>query len=285
MGWLANGEKEDVPRTEATKSTPALHYERAGDAGPAVLLVMGLGMQGRVWDPQVRDLCADHRVAFFDNRGIGKSDALSGRPTILDFASDALRVADACGFSQFHVVGVSLGGMIAQEIALSAKERVTSLTLIATHAGGPFGLTPRLAGLVAFARSFAGPRSQRIRALQDLLYPKEFLATVDQAKLDARMKLQVGERAAPRTMVGQLFAVVRHDTRRRLDGIVAPTLVIRPDRDILVRPTHSNHLARGIRRSTLLSVPDAGHGVTFQGAELVSDAIRKHVAETERSLS
>jgi len=271
-----------VPRTE---STPSLHFERQGEKGPAVLLVMGLGMQGRVWEPQARDLSQDHRVVFFDNRGIGKSDALSGRPSVRDFAADALRVADACAFSRFHLVGVSLGGMIAQELALSAKDRVRSLTLIATHAGGPFGLAPHLPGLTAFLRSFVGSREGRIRALQDLLYPPEFLAVVDKDKLDARMKLQVGERAAPRTVVGQLMAVARHDTRARLGGIEAPTLVIRPDLDVLVRPSHSNRLARGIKRSTLLSVPDAGHGVMFQGASVVSEAIRTHVAETERSTS
>lgn len=279
---VAKGEKGAVPRTD---SSPSLHFERHGEKGPPVLLVMGLGMRGRVWDSQVRDLSADHRVAFFDNRGIGQSDPLSGRPTMGDFAKDALRVADACGFSRFHLVGVSLGGMISQEIALGAKDRVKSLTLIATHAGGPFGLAPRLAGLTAFARSFIGPKSGRLQALQELLYPAPFLAVVDKANLEARMKLQVGDRARPRTVMGQLLAVARHDTRGRLDGIEAPTLVIRPDLDILVRPSHSNELARGIRRSTLLAVPDAGHGVIFQGATIVSNAIRKHVAETEQSVS
>jgi len=250
-----------------------------------VLLVMGLGMQGRVWDPQIQDLAADHRVVWFDNLGIGKSDALRGRPTVGDFADDAARVADAAGFERFHLVGVSLGGMIAQELALRATHRVRSLTLIATHPGGPLGLVPHLEGLTAFARSFAGPRATRLRALQDLLYPPAFLATVDKAKLDARMKLQVGERAAPRTVVGQLFAVLRHDTRRRLGDIVAPTLVIRPDKDILVRPGHSDALAKGIRGAKLVAVPEAGHGVTFQSAKLVSDAIRGHVAEVERSVS
>lgn len=271
-----------MPRTE---SIPSLHYEQTGARGPNVLFVMGLGMQGRVWGPQIEDLTADHRVVSFDNRGIGQSERLRGRPTVADFADDAARVADAAGFASFHLVGVSLGGMIAQELALRAPRRVRSLVLIATHPGGPLGLVPLPRGLAAFARSLVGPRDGRLRAMQDLLYPPEFLATVDKAKLDARMKLQVGDRAAPRTLAAQLFAVMRHDTRRRLGQISAPTLVIRPDKDILVRPTHSDRLARGIPRARLVSVPDAGHGVTFQGAKLVSDAIRGHVAEVERSLS
>lgn len=271
-----------MPRTE---TTPSLHFETTGARGSAVLLVMGLGMQGRVWEPQVKDLSADHRVVMFDNRGIGKSDRLHGRPTIRDFADDAARVADAAGFERFHLVGVSLGGMISQELALRAPHRVRSLTLIATHPGGPFGVLPHVEGLTAFVRSLMGSRDARVRALQKVLYPPEFLAKVDKAQLDARMKLQVGDRAAPRTLAAQLFAVVRHDTRSRLAGIIAPTLVIRPDKDILVRPAHSDILARGIPGARLMPVPEAGHGVTFQSAKLVSDAIRAHVAEVERSVS
>lgn len=268
-----------------TTSEPSLHYERVGERGPAVLLVMGLGMQGKVWEPQVRELSRDHRVAIFDNRGIGKSAALVGFPTMGDLAGDALRVADACGFDTFHLVGVSLGGMIAQELALREKGRVASLTLIATHPGGPLGLVPRLSGVVAFVRSLVGPREGRLEAMKALLYPEEFLATVDPARLDARMKLQLGERAAPRTLLGQLGAVARHDTRAKLHAIDAPTLVVRPDRDILIRPSHSNRLARGIRRAKLHAVPDAGHGVIFQGADEVSHAIRLHVAEAEAGAS
>lgn len=264
-----------------TASAPRLSYERFGDAGPRVLLVMGLGMQGKVWQPQVEDLSRDHRVVTFDNRGIGKSDPLTGAPHVRDFASDARRVADEVGFETFHVVGVSLGGMIAQELALLEPARVRSLTLIATHAGGPLGLAPEPKGLLAFARSFVGPREGRIRALQELLYPAAFLAKVDKAKLDARMKLQLGDRARPRTVLGQLLAVARHDTRERLRELRTPTLIVRPDLDILVRPSHSDWLASRLPNARLERVSEAGHGITFQSASLVSRLIREHVRANE----
>jgi pimeloyl-ACP methyl ester carboxylesterase len=264
-----------------TVSAPRLSFERFGDAGPRVLLVMGLGMQGKVWQPQVEDLARDHRVVVFDNRGIGKSDPLTGAPSVLDFARDALRVADEAGFDTFHVVGVSMGGMIAQELSLLEPARVCSLTLIATHAGGPLGIAPEPRGFFAFVRSFVGPRAGRIRALQEVLYPAEFLETVDKAQLAARMKLQVGDRARPRTVLGQLFAVVRHDTRSRLHGLRTPTLILRPDKDILVRPSHSDLLAARIPNARLERVSDAGHGITFQSASLVSRSIREHVRAHE----
>ncbi len=271
-----------MPRTD---SSPSLHYDVHWEGpraeAPPVLLVMGLGMRGRVWEPQVGDLARDHRVATFDNHGIGQSDPMRGLPRMHDFARDALRVADQVGFGSFHLVGVSMGGMISQELALVAPERVRSLTLIATHAGGPLGIVPVPTGIVGFLRSVIGPKSGRVRALQELLYTPEFLASADKRELDTRTRLQFGEPAAPRTMFAQLLAVARHDTRDRLGVIAAPTLVIRPDRDLLVRPSHSTHLARGIRGARLLAIPDAGHGLAFQRAEQISAAIRAHVAEAE----
>ena len=244
---------------------------------------MGLGMRGSVWRPQLDDLARDHRLVYFDNRGIGQSAPMAGHPTVRDFADDALRVADAVGWPRMHVVGVSLGGMIAQELTLGHPERVVSLTLIATHAGGPLGIVPRLRGLLGFARIQLGPKAQRVRLLQELLYTRDFLAVVDKDRLDERMQAQVGQRAHPRTIVAQVGAVLRHDTRTRLRTIAAPTLVVRPGADILVRPLHSDRLAKYIPGARMLSIPDAGHGVTFQSAREVSAAIREHVAATSRT--
>ena len=260
-----------------------MFYETAGDVGSPILLVMGLGMRGRIWEPQVLDLSKDHRVICFDNRGIGESEAFAGQLTIRDFAADAVRVADAAGWQRFHVVGVSLGGMIAQEIALAHADRVMSLTLIATHAGGPLGMLPKLDGLVAFVKALAGPAHQRVAALQQLLYTKEFLQTIDQAALDRRMQAQTGKRAHPRTLIGQLLAVLRHDTRARLGDVTMPTLIIRPGRDVLVRATHSDHLARSIPGARMVRFDGAGHGVTFQEARGVSAAIREHVQSVEQA--
>ena len=260
-----------------------MFYETAGDTGSPILLVMGLGMRGRIWEPQVTDLSKDHRVIYFDNRGIGESAAFAGQLTIRDFAADAMRVAEAAGWQRFHVVGVSLGGMIAQEMALAHPDRVMSLTLIATHAGGPLGMVPKIDGLIAFVKAMVGPAHQRVAALQQLLYTKEFLATIDQAALDRRMQAQTGKRAHPRTLVGQVLAVMRHDTRARLGELTMPTLIIRPGRDVLVRSTHSDDLAQRIPGSRMVRFDGAGHGVTFQEARGVSSAIRDHVAAASLS--
>jgi len=261
-----------------TKDAPRIAFDSSGNTGPKVLLVMGFGMRGHVWKPQIEDLSKDHHVAWFDNRGIGES-ALPERPFHMrDLAQDVLRVADALDWQRFHTVGVSLGGMVSQELALMAPRRVQSLTLVATHAGGPLGLAPTATGLGHWVRAAFGPQAGRVQALTQLLYTRTFLDSIDPVQLRERMHAHVGIKPPVRTALMQLLAVMRHDTRRRLKHVSVPTLVVKPESDVLVRPFHSDVLHQGIPGAELLSVPDAGHGVTFQGAQAVNAAIRAHVS-------
>lgn len=249
-----------------------------GEGRPRLLMVMGFSMRGNVWLPQVQGLGGEHTLAWFDNRGIGESDLPPTTFRMAELAQDALRVADTLGWARFHVVGVSLGGMISQEIALAAPERVQSLTLIATHAGGPTGVFPTLKGFFHWVQAAFGPQSGRVHNLTRLLYPESFLATVDPADLRARMLLQVGQRPRTRTALMQLWAVILHNTRARLPGVRSPTLVVKSEADLLVRPHHSDFLHQNIPGARLVSIPDAGHGLTFHAAATVNEAIREHVA-------
>jgi pimeloyl-ACP methyl ester carboxylesterase len=266
---------------QRTTSTPRIAYRLEGDAGPPVLLVMGFGMSGVVWRPQVEELRASHRVVWYDHLGVGASEAAPPWPTMASMAKDALRVLDDVGFESAHVVGVSMGGMIAQELALAAPSRVRSLTLVATHAGGVRAALPTVEGLVRFAQANLGAPSERVAALQRLLYTPEFLASVDRAAMTARMKDMVGERAPRATVRGHLGAVLRHRTTARLGGVRAPTLVVRPGRDVLIRPKNSDVLARLIPGARVARFDDAGHGVTFQSAAALNQAIARHVAAAE----
>lgn len=265
-----------------TEGPVRIAYQTNGrEQGPRLLMVMGFGMRGNVWLPQVQGLGDDHSLVWFDNRGIGESDLPPTTFRMGELAADAVRVADALGWSQFHVVGVSLGGMVAQEIALAVPDRVRSLTLIATHAGGPLGVFPTFKGFFHWVQAAFGPQSGRVHNLTRLLYPPSFLATVDPADLAVRMKLQVGTRPPPRTALMQLWAVIRHNTRRRLASLQTPTQVIKPEADLLVRPFHSDFLAAQIPGARLVPIPDAGHGLTFHAAAAVNAAIRGHVATHE----
>jgi 3-oxoadipate enol-lactonase len=113
-----------------------IKWESSGD-GPPLLLIQGLGYGRWAWDPIVPGLAARHRVVVFDNRGIGDSEKPDGPYTAAEMAGDALQVLDEAGIDRAHVLGASLGGMIAQELAVAAPERVDKLVLCCTTPGGP----------------------------------------------------------------------------------------------------------------------------------------------------
>jgi pimeloyl-ACP methyl ester carboxylesterase len=265
-----------------TTSSPRIAYSSEGEAGPRVLLIMGFGMTGGIWRPQIDGLRQDHRVAFYDHLGLGESDPLRVVPTMVSMAHDVLRVLDALGWQDAHVVGVSMGGMIAQELALTAPSRLRSLTLIATHAGGFRAITPRPEGLARFTQANLGGSRGRLAALKRLLYTSDYLRTIDVERIDARVTAMAGKRAPTGTIMGHLAAVTLHRTRRRLAQIRLPTLIVRPAQDILVHPRNSDILARHIPGARVVHFEDAGHGVTFQCAAALNAEIRRHIADSEQ---
>ena len=264
-----------------TATRPRIAYDVHGDSGSNVLLIMGLGMRGEVWGPQVTALREAHRVATFDHRGLGGSED-SDKPlwTMKDMARDAARVMDDLGWDRAHLVGVSMGGMVAQELALLHPKRFMSLTLIATQAGGPSGWVPPADGAVNFARTLVGGGG-RLAALQALLYPPEFVASMDAGKMQEQLAVRFGTPSPRSTMLGQVSAVMRHDTRSRLPRLRVPTLVVRPGKDRLVDSTRNDDLAKLIPGATLVRLDDAGHGVTFQCADALNAMLLSHFAAAE----
>lgn len=264
-----------------TPTTPFLNFNVYGDAGSPVLLIMGFGMRGAMWQPQVEELQKRHRVMTFDHRGLGESGPVESRLRMADLAFDALRVAAAGSFGAMHVVGVSLGGMVAQELALAAPNRVRSLTLIVTQAGGPVGWLPTLEGTKLFLKANRASGPGRLRALEELLYPRAFLETCDRRALGQRMRDTISVLAPQATRLAQLRAVLGHDTRQRLGGLRMPTLIVRAGQDVLIRPERSDELSRLIPHAKVLRFDDAGHGVAFQCAHALNTNLLQHFAAAE----
>ena len=265
-----------------TESHPRLCYSVSGSAGPRLLLIMGYGMRGLVWREQIEGLKTDHQVLTYDHPGLGRSAPAEARPTMRTMGRHALRILDELGWDETHLVGVSMGGMISQELVLRAPSRFRSLTLIATHAGGLTTFLPSVKGLSLFVRGNLQNGRARVETLQKLLYTPDFVARVDRVDLARRMRDALGDRAPRDTLLGHLHAVARHRTRSRLSAITTPTLVVRPGRDILVRPSNCDLLHRHIPGSRLVRFDDAGHGVTFQEADALNEAIRDHVSRHEK---
>jgi pimeloyl-ACP methyl ester carboxylesterase len=199
-------------------------------------------------------------------------------------ADDAARILDDLSWNRAHVVGVSMGGMIAQELALRTPDRCQSLTLVATHGGAPIASMPTAKGMWLFLKGLFGGRTMRLKSLPRLLYPDEFIRSMGD-DLRKHLDVRLGRPPALRTVFGQLYAVLRHSTESRLEEIETPTLLVRPGRDILIRPTQTDRLAARIPNAEVLRFDDAGHGVTFQKAAELNAALRAHFARSAAQIS
>jgi 3-oxoadipate enol-lactonase len=219
---------------------------------------MGWGGDHSAWAFQVAALAADFDVIALDNRGAGQSDAPDTRYTIAGMADDVVGLMDQLGVRHAHICGASMGGMIAQELALRHPERVLSLQLHCTTAG-----VDRYGQLVIdnFLRVKArGDREEFARfALPWLLSRNTFAERPD--FVDAWI-LKAVEYAFPTSLTGlsrQSEAIRAHDTRDRLPSLRVPTLITTGSEDILVPPSASVDLHALIPGSELARIPDAGH--------------------------
>lgn len=251
-------------------------YGVEGDQGSPVLLIMGFGMSGRAWRPVFEAQREAHRVCWYDARGLGDSSE-GDDPTqhcLEGLAADAVALMDHLGWSDAHVAGVSMGGMVAQHVALSYRPRVRSLTLIATHAGGGMHrVLPSPRGLALFALANIRRGEGRLRALQALLYSPEGRAGA-MAQVDPQDLATLSRPASATVRRNHLASILRHDTRAALHALEGlPTLVIKPGGDVLVPPACSDELARRVPGARLVTFPRAGHGVLREEAAAVNAAM------------
>jgi pimeloyl-ACP methyl ester carboxylesterase len=256
-----------------------LSYARAGE-GPAVLFVQGVGIVGEGWRPQVDALKSDFTCISFDNRGIGESTVLGPHPLSVEaMAEDALAIMDGERIDRFHLVGHSLGGVIAQEIALRAASRIRSLSLLCTFARGKQGARLGLDILVSGLRMKLGTRSMRRKAFLELVMPKAHIASLaDVDAYCAELAPLFGHDLAdqPAIAMKQLSALGRYDAVDRLASLTVPTLVISAAHDRIALPAYGKELAAAIPGAKYVELEDVGHGVTLHRPELVNDLLRRH---------
>jgi pimeloyl-ACP methyl ester carboxylesterase len=243
-----------------------LFYAEAGQ-GDCLLLLTGLGGDHLAWAFQLAPFAARYRVVAFDNRGAGQSDAPDVPYSTRLMAEDALGLLDALGIPHAHVLGVSLGGMIAQELALAAPHRVRSLHLGCTLARPD----PFLRAVVAAWREVRTrlDRATALRAMAPWLFAP---ATYNQRpEVVERLLASALTHPFPQSLTGflrQVEAVQGHDTRDRLGEIRCPTLVSVGADDMLVGPRFARELADGIPGAALVVVPEAGHVYFWERPEV-----------------
>jgi 3-oxoadipate enol-lactonase len=246
-----------VAQQFAERAGVRIAYESEG-VGPPLLLVHGLGYDRFGWGPLPQLLARDFRVVRHDNRGLGESDAPPGPYSVGELAEDALAVLDAEGLERAHVVGTSLGGMIAQELAVAHPERVDRLVLACTTPGGEraypmpertvraFKSFPTMeleAGLRMFVENALSDRTARERP--------ELVEEIHAYRLAHRPPLHGWQ--------AQGAAALAFDGSARLAAISAPTLVLHGTADNVVDVRNAGLLAAGIRGARLELFEDLGH--------------------------
>lgn len=260
-----------------------LTYTAAG-SGPAVLLIQGVGVTGGGWRPQIDGLVGRFEMVAFDNRGVDGSPVEEGTVTIETMARDALAIMDAKHVDRFHVVGHSMGGLIAQELALTAPERVKSLALLCTFSTGKQGARPAPRALLTAIRTRVGTRAMRRDAFLDLVMPRSFLKRAPRALMAEYLRLLFGRDLAdqPAIVMEQLRAMGRHDASDRLSQLAPiPTLVVSAAEDRIALPAYGRALARAIPGSRYIEIPDAGHAVPIQFAGEINRLLGEHFAAAE----
>jgi 3-oxoadipate enol-lactonase len=238
-----------------------LYYELAGD-GPPVLLISGTGSDlRRPPGPFAWPGAEDFSLLAYDHRDLGRSRSRSqAQPTMEDFAADALALADHVGWESFSVIGISFGGMVAQELALAAGERIERLVLACTSAGGAYGASYPLHEL--YALSDAERTARLVRVLDTRAEENEELAQAIALYLTVDRSFATGE-LPPDGLLRQLQARSTHDTSARLTSLVMPTLVAAGRFDGLAPPARSERLAAAIAGARL-ELFDGGHGFLMQ---------------------
>lgn len=246
---------------------------RVRGAGPPVVWIQGVAVQGEAWRPQIEELAARYRCLTFDNRGFGASVPAGAAITVERMAADTLALMDHLGWESAHLVGHSLGGQVALEIALTARSRVRTLALLCTFFRGRDAVALSAAKVWIGLRTYVGTRRMRRRAFLEMVMPASELASSDRDELAAELAGLFGHDLADHPAVerAQLSALRRYDASSRLGSLAGlPTLVISAHEDRIARPDSGLALSAAIPGSLFLDIPDAGHGVPIQKPEEVN---------------
>jgi pimeloyl-ACP methyl ester carboxylesterase len=252
-----------------------LHYERAGDGEP-LLLIQGMSGTHRSWgQPFLSELEQDFDCISFDHRGVGYSSRVHEPFTIAELAADAVGLLDAIGVERAHLLGISMGGMVAQDLALAYPERLRSLTLGGTYCGGPGSQLMDPADFQTLVDAMASGSQERVfRASWELNLSPGFRA--DEGRY-AEFKAMAEAVPVPQETVQlQLQAVVAHDTTAQLPNLGLQTLVIHGSADRVLPFVNGAQIAALMPDAYLERLEDVGHMFWWEQPERSAALIRDH---------
>ena len=250
----------DVKMNEAKINGIKIHYREYGKGEP-LLLIMGLSANVDWWGEEfLAPLAERFHVVAYDNRGAGRSDKPEGPYPIPLMAADAVGMMDHLGWESAHVMGASMGGMIAQELALEYPERVRRLVLLCTNCGGSEAVPASPEVLAMLYAPHKGMSEEDIaRTSLYLLFPPRYMEE-NPEKMDEFVKDFLIAPIEPQCFVWQITGVTMWSCHSRLADLRHPTLIMAGSEDVLIPPENSRVLAEAIPNSQLVEIEGAGHG-------------------------
>jgi len=262
-----------------------VYYEEHG-AGEPLLLIMGWGGNADTWKPQIPGLAEQYRVIAFDNRGVGRTLAPDEPYSIAQMAADTIGLLDALNVGRAHVFGISMGGMVAQELALAHPERIGALVLGCTSPGSSQAAgSGKLQGEIAEFKETAGDNGPDLEWFSEFLkrlWTDRALAQSDKSLQDFVLSL-IRFPPAPHGLRNQADAITNHDAYSRLPEIRLPTLVMTGERDSLIHPMNSIILAERIPRAELRLYAGLKHAFHLEEANHVNSTIIEFIERTGHS--
>jgi pimeloyl-ACP methyl ester carboxylesterase len=253
-----------------------LYYERRGTPGaPPLLLIQGMAGHHGIWgEPLLRRLEQDFDLVAYDHRGVGDSTDVPGPFTTADLAADAAAVLDVIGWHSAHVFGISLGGMVAQELALTSPERVRALVLGCTYAGGA-GSTLDAPGPMRMLEAMnTGDAEASVRAAFHANLSPEY--TADESRFEPFMTAALSVVVPVELVLRQAQSAFLHNTSDRLPALNAPTLVLHGDADDMVRYSNGVQIAKLVPGARLHTFQGVGHLFWWERPNETADLIRGH---------
>jgi 3-oxoadipate enol-lactonase len=254
-----------------------LSYARSG-AGPPLLMVMGMSGTMEHWgEPFLAQLREHFETIVYDHRGVGESSRLKGSVSIAQMAGDAAALLTALAIDSAHVMGISMGGMVAQELALAHPERIRTLTLGCTYCGGEGSVVSSPEVMRKLGEGMlSGNRELALRTSWEVNVSSRMAADEDAWQ---RFQAVASEHSvAVRVIMAQLQACRGHDTSMRLHDLHMPVLVVHGTEDQLLPVENGRMIASRIPGARLEILEDVGHLFFWERAELSAELVRAHAA-------
>ena len=256
-----------------TEDGERIFYRVAGDESAArtVVMIQGLALSHKFWFEIPDELASDpkrpRRVIALDNRGTGKSTRAKPPYSMQRLAADVACVMRAAKVDKAVLVGISMGGMIAQHVALRHPEHVSGLVLMATTPGLPHGHLPS-ARTIATLMAIGAGRDRGGKMTAGLLLPPSEMHRARDHFAGWIEEMRESP-PSPSTFAGQMAAIAGHSTGFSLGKIRVPTVIVTGDADVLVPPKNSHVLAKGIANAQLEILPGVGHGIPMLDRHVV----------------